>query len=256
MDLTPFYKTIIHISSNPEGFGVTPDELDPSMFVSALPVQHSHTYYENTELGLFVGVWDTNDMVEAGGAYECDEFMWLIEGEAEIRNRKTGEMEKAGAGSAFIIPKGYDCQWHQTGYLRKFFVISQHPEEVIPEHPTHEGILIPNAEKVLAPMVTASPFLLAGDGSSDRESVCYQDVTGRFLAGIWGSEKFESVARPFPYNEFAHVQAGSITLTDDKGEEHVFDAGDAFFIPEGVVCSAKATEDIRLLFAIVHPGLS
>ena len=52
-------KRIISLSPAPEGFGQTPDELTPDMFVSELPVQHSHEYYADEELGLYIGVWDT-----------------------------------------------------------------------------------------------------------------------------------------------------------------------------------------------------
>ena len=46
-------KKIISLSASPEGFGQTPDTLESEMFVSALPIQHTDTYYENEELGLY-----------------------------------------------------------------------------------------------------------------------------------------------------------------------------------------------------------
>jgi uncharacterized cupin superfamily protein len=110
---------IIRLSTNPEGFGESPDELTPDMFASELPTQHSYEYYEDEELGLYIGVWDTDDMIEVAAPYACDEFMWLIEGECQIKNNRTGEIETVEAGTAFVIPKGYDCQWQQTGYLKK-----------------------------------------------------------------------------------------------------------------------------------------
>jgi uncharacterized cupin superfamily protein len=50
---------------------------------------------------------------------------------------------------------------------------------------------------------------------------------------------------------FACVQAGSLTLIDESGEEHSFKSGDALFLPEGVVCSARATTKVRLYFAVL-----
>lgn len=243
-------KTIIRLSTNPEGFGETPDELTQDMFSSAIPVQHSHDYYEDEALGLYIGVWGTETMVEAAGPYANDEFMWLIEGECQIKNNKTGEMETAKAGESFIIPKGYDCQWHQTGYLRKFYLISEHPEETIPATPMVEGIVIPKADADLVAMSTPAPFAVTS-GAKAQEHIAYTDVKGRFLSGTWASEAFDSEIRPFPYNELAYVQAGSITLTDDAGSEHCFNAGDAFFIPEGVKCSAKVADSVKVFFAIV-----
>lgn len=222
-------KSIIRLSPDPEGFGETPDELDATDFSSDVPVQHTHSYYEDDEIGLYVGLWDTETMVEAGGPYACDEFMWLIEGECQIRNNRTGEIETVKAGTPFVIPRGYDCQWHQPGYLRKFYVISEHPGEEIPAAPAHEGIVIP------------------------KQNVCYKDTTGRFYSGTWASGAFASGLRPFPYNEFAYVYDGSITLTDTKGAAQEFTAGDAFFIPEGVECDAAVASNVRLYITVIKP---
>jgi len=246
-------KTIIRLSANPEGFGDTPDELNEDEFDSTLPTQHSYEYYEDETLGLFIGVWDTDDMREVAGPYAFDEFMWLIEGEAEIRNNKTGEVEKAKMGEAFIIPSGYDCQWHQTGYLRKFYVSFAHPNETIPEKPAHEGIIIVQADSPVGVLAGAGPFKVTA-GATGEEHVCYKNASGTFISGRWATEAFESEPCAFPYNEFAYVHAGSITLTDEWGAEHIFHKGDAFFIPEGVMCSGKTAESVSLYFAIIQAG--
>jgi len=223
-------KSIIRLSPDPEGFGETPDKLDAENFSSDVPVQHTHSCFEDDEIGLYVGLWDTDSMVEAGGNYACDEFMWLIEGECRIRNNRTGESETVKAGTPFVIPRGYDCQWHQSGYLRKFYVISEHPGEEIPAAPAHEGIVIP------------------------KHNLSYKDTTGRFFSGTWKSGPFESGQRPLPHNEFAYVQDGAITLTDAEGAAQVFSAGDAFFVPEGVVCNATVAKSVHLTIAVIKPG--
>ena len=244
-------KKIISLSAAPKGFGRNPDELTADMFVSELPVQHSHEYYADEELGLYVGVWDTTDMTETAGPYACDEFMYLIEGEAVIKNCKTGVKEKAKAGEAFLIPRGYDCQWHQTGYLRKYYLISENPNEPVPEKPTVEGIIIPGSDDPMEPLTKAEPFLVTSAGHNQRQHVCYRDGTGKFASGTWESEPFQSEPAAFPYHGFACVQAGSLTLTDESGDQHSFAASDAFFIPQGVVCRAEASEFTRLFFSIL-----
>ena len=245
-------KSIIRLSPDPEGFGETPDELDATDFSSDVPVQHTHSYYEDDEIGLYVGLWDTETMVEAGGPYACDEFMWLIEGECQIRNNRTGEIETVKAGTPFVIPRGYDCQWRQPGYLRKFFVISEHPGEGIPAAPAHEGIVIPKADAILTEVAEDAPFAITS-GARPQHKACYKDTTGRFFSGTWASEAFESRQRPFPYNEFAYVYDGSITLTDTKGAAQEFTAGDAFFIPEGVECDAAVANSVRLYITVIKP---
>ena len=247
-------KKIISLSASPEGFGQTPDTLDSEMFVSALPIQHTHTYYEDEEQGLYVGVWDTTDMTETAGPYPCDEFMWLLEGEVVIRNGNSGEMEKVKAGEAFVIPRGYNCQWRQAGYLRKFFLISENPNDPIPEKPAVEGIIIPRADTALTPVDKAEPFLADTGNPVQQQNVCYKGRSGNFQAGTWESDSFESKARPFPYHEFACVISGSLTLLDESGNEYLYNPGDAFFIPRGVIYSARATDMVRLFFAIIKPA--
>ncbi len=243
-------KKIIPLNPNPKGFAQTPDELTPDMFDSPLPVQNSYEFYAEEELGLYVGVWDTTDMIEKAGPYPCDEYMWLLEGEAEIHNNKTCEVEKVQAGEAFIIPKGYDCQWHQNGYLRKYFFISEHPDEPIPDTPSVEGIIIPDSNKPSLPITIAEPFLVSGS-SNPKMINQYQDTTGKFFSGIWQCDAFQSSNTHSPYHLFAYVMEGSITLVDEDDDNYVFHAGDAFFIPEGVLCSAQTKDSLRISFAIL-----
>ena len=222
------HKSIIRLNPNPEGFGETPDTLEAEDFSSDVPLQNTHSVYEDDDIGLYVGLWDTESMIEKGGPYACDEFMWLIEGECQIRNNRTGEIETVEAGTAFVIPKGYDCQWQQSGYLRKFYVISEHPGEDIPATPAHEGIVRP------------------------QQNISYEDTTGRFYSGMLASEAFEYAREPFPHNQFAYVQDGSITMTDAEGAAYEFVAGDAFFIPEGVECSATVANSVRLYITVIR----
>jgi uncharacterized cupin superfamily protein len=223
-------KSIIRLNPNPEGFGETPDTLDAEDFSSGVPLQNTHSVYEDDDIGLYVGLWDTESMVEKGGPYPCDEFMWLLEGECQIRNNRTGGIETVAAGTPFVIPKGYDCQWQQSGYLRKFFVISEHPGEEIPATPAHEGIVIP------------------------QQNISYEDTTGRFYSGMLESEAFEYAREPFPHNQFAYVKDGSIILTDAESTAHEFVAGDAFFIPQGVECSATVANSVRLYITVIQSG--
>ena len=226
-------KKIIRLSATPTGFGQTPDALEGEMFVSESPVQHTHLYYEDEDQGLYVGVWDTTDMIETAGPYACDEFMWLLEGEVEIKNSKTSAITKVQAGEAFVIPRGYDCQWQQTGYLRKFFVISEHPDEIVPTVPVVEDIV--NLGSAVAP----------------KNEICYRNSTARFIAGCWQRDPFKSEVADFPGHQFAYVLAGSVELKDQDGEAHTFAAGDAFFAPRRAVCRWHSTGGFRAFYTTV-----
>jgi uncharacterized cupin superfamily protein len=171
-------------------------------------------------------------------------------------------MEKVQAGEAFVIPKGYDCQWHQTGYLRKFFVISEHPKEDITTTPVVEGIIklkVNNSSQMAIEDSTGveieptnTPFVIKGKEPAQKYLPSYKDHTGKFIAGTWHSEAFNSEMQPFPRNEFIYLQSGSLVITEQEGNEQVFTAGDAFFVPQGALCSWRSIGDVHTFYAILQ----
>lgn len=231
-------KKIIKLNGAPKGFGDIADELTQDMFESAIPTQHSHSYYENDELGLYIGVWDTTDMVETAAPYGCDEFMVLLEGQATIKNNQTDELETIVAGESFVIPKGYNCQWQQTGYLRKFYVISEHPDENIPTKPTVESVVYITDNE--------TAFTATSDGFEKKE--LYIDQHQRFSSGIWRCKTLTTELAPFPDNEFLLINQGSLTCLDENNVAQTFNAGDALFIPQGTVCAWQVTTNVSLTY--------
>jgi len=242
---------IIKLSATPDGFQSEADELELNMFSSELPTQHTHVYYEDESIGLCIGVWDTTDMIEAPGAYECDEFMWLLEGSVNVKNNRTGKMDNVQAGEAFVIPWGYDCQWHQVGYLRKFFVIYDHPEETLPNAPTFEGIIKPQQAAAVNTQDNQGLFTTFVKHANQKTTICYQDKTESFLVGQWQSESFNSELSPQENNIFVHLLEGTLILTDEEHQQHEFHAGDTFFIPQGTVCSWQSSGAVHLLFTVI-----
>ena len=113
--------------------------------------------------------------------------------------------------------------------------------------------MIPKADAILTEIAEDSPFEVSS-GAKPRQNLCYGDTTGRFFSGTWASDAFESEQRPFPYYEFAFVHDGSITLTDAEGAAQEFNTGDAFFIPEGVKCSATVANNVSLTIAVIKTG--
>jgi uncharacterized cupin superfamily protein len=205
------------------GFGDNADELEPGMFDSPMPVQHTHSYFEDDELGLYVGVWDTTSMTEVAGPYACEEFMWLLQGEVGIRNNKTGAVETVRAGEAFVIPRGYDCQWQQNGYLRKFFVIYESPGE------SQEGFA--EAEGIVRPQLPTDVDLQV----DPYKSVSYRNGDGRFFTESWQSSAFQSEATSKPYHQLVYIVEGCLCIEDDTGVEHSFEAGEAVFLRQAIV---------------------
>ena len=226
------------------------------MFDLAMPIQHNHSYYEDDELGLYIGVWDTTDMVTTAGPYGCDEFMIVLEGQAAIKNIDTGELETVDAGEGFVIPKGYQCQWQQRGYLRKFYVISEHPNEKTPEQASVSSIVKikqqTSKQVALDVELEGDAFDMASAKPVNKGQHLYQDNLGRFVAGIWQSDGLTTKRQAFPRNEFIYIHSGSLTCIDEHDNGHVFAAGDALFIPQGTICHWQINEPVCTYYAIIQ----
>jgi hypothetical protein len=206
-------KNIIYISHSPQGFGEIIDALEPDMFESEMPIQHSYSAFEDDDIGLYIGLWDTTDMIESAGPYPCEEFMTVIEGVVEIKNNQTGVTETVIAGESFIIPRGYDCQWHQKGYLRKFYVISELSEAATGNKP--QGIKkIPR--KVL-----------------DGYTIYYSNTKESFIAGTWQGFCMDVEEEPIEKHKFIYLHTGELTITELGGKERFVHCGEAIFIPCG-----------------------
>tara|TARA_B110000438_G_scaffold303090_2_gene363079 strand:+ start:1029 stop:1721 length:693 start_codon:yes stop_codon:yes gene_type:complete len=217
--------TIIRLSHNPEGFKDNVDDLTADMFESDLPIQHSHDYFADDETGLYVGVWDTTEMIEAAAPYAMDEFMVVIEGAAVIRNNTTNTSETILAGESFIIPREYDCQWQQTGYLRKFYVIADKSLTDENSNPTAKGIV---------------KFPTKTDLGNN---VYYKSANQQFVAGAFKGNIAESPITTISTRRFIYLKSGYLTLRDTHLTEYHFKAGDVFLLT-GTQVFCRASEEI------------
>lgn len=219
-------SSIIILSANPQGFADTPDELSSDSFTSELPIQHSFDYVEDDNLGLYAGVWDTTSMQEAPAPYEFEEFMVILEGVAEIKNNQTGQIETVSAGQAFVIPKGYDSQWIQKGYLKKFYFIVEN-QALCPDNNGVNGI------SHFTPMQAFNQ---------------YQNTNMTFCAGVT-TQSSQLAKENKNALQFIYINQGSLKLTDELGNHQIFTQNQALFIPQGVMLTWQASEDFNSYFA-------
>lgn len=223
----------IKLSTQPARFGESPDDLSSSVFNSSTPIQHSHSYFECDEQGLYIGLWDTTDMVETAGPYECDEFMVILEGSVDIKNNKTGTKQTVSTGESFIIPQGYDCQWHQQGYLRKFYVIYEPPTRNIPTTPVTESII-----KI----------------SSTDMGTQYQHKN--FISGVKAGNEINEAFNATQGHYFCYLTQGKVQMKEANGLVTVFKSGDAFFVPpeeKGEKFSCKVAANTVMQYVEIKP---
>jgi uncharacterized cupin superfamily protein len=164
-------------------------------------------------------------MIEAAAPYAMDEFMVVIEGAAVIRNNTTNTSETILAGESFIIPREYDCQWQQTGYLRKFYVIADKSLTDENSKPTAKGIV---------------KFPTKTDLGNN---VYYKSADQQFVAGAFKGNIAESPITTISTRRFIYLKSGYLTLRDTHLTEYHFKAGDAFLLT-GTQVFCRASEEI------------
>jgi hypothetical protein len=264
------------------GLSVWP-EIPASALSAGKPVQRGHYYLEDKARGLTAGVWDCTAMTEKGGPYSVNEFMIVLDGAVTIREPsvpspparsqsdrreaeegsaptgRAGEGKSAGqrettirAGESFIIPKGLDCQWHQDGYMRKFFVIFD-DSSGLPADPATLSLQLPDPRAALSPSGGPAPELLLSGAPKQQDKQYFADRTGQWTVGIWSSTPYHRKTIPFPRHELMHILEGEVTITEDGQPPRTFKAGDTFVVPMGTPCDWKTTVDIRKIYCIFQP---
>ncbi|HCH69654.1 MAG TPA: hypothetical protein DE042_03995 [Colwellia sp.] len=230
-------KSIIKLSHNPTGFGDMTNQPNTAIFELTQPILHRHIYYEDEMLGLQIGVWDSIDMSEISVPHGNDEFMIIIAGAVKIKNNKTDNIQTIMAGESVVIPQCYDYQWHQQGYLRKFYLIYK-PQEA-PEKPVTENVVYIDETNDI-------PWQKTSDGH--RKKTLYQNKNQRFTAGVWQSNALTTNLIAFPYHEFIFIKKGSLICTDEMGVANLFKNGDVLFIPQGTRCAWKVNDKVSIHF--------
>jgi uncharacterized cupin superfamily protein len=234
---------LIHLTPDgPEASGMTPLDLDPADFQSPVPQQNGGQFFQDTAIGLTVGVWDTTTMQEAFGPYPGDEFIWVLEGNFAMIDG-AGQAVRAGRGDCVAFRNGAPMSWQQEGYLRKFFITLLDPVTGTPRLDTAEGAVI-----VMDP--DAPTELISAPGAPvEREHVAFANDTGTMTAGIWECDTADFGMGPFGVHEFVKIIAGEATIIEADGTTHHLKADDCFFIPKGTECQWRIPVHVKKFYA-------
>jgi uncharacterized cupin superfamily protein len=247
-------------------------EIPAAGLAAGAPVQHGHYYLEDKARGLTAGVWDCTAMTEKLAPYAVNEFMIVLDGEVTIiedpknipippkRGREASTTGREGvrrttikAGESFIIPKGLHCQWHQDGYMRKFFVIFDDTSGKTPADPAALSVLRPDPDAELEASAGPAPELLLSGAPQQHDKQYFADLTGQWTVGVWDSTPYHRKTIPFPRHELMHILEGEVTITEDGQPPQTFKAGDTFVVPMGTPCDWKTTGYIRKIYCIFQP---
>ena len=235
--------------------GLEPMDLTPYEFAERPEEQLLHVYFEDEELGLGVGVWETAPMREPFGPYPGDEFIYVLKGNFTMLDNDATNLAsgvECKAGQSVIFRNGVPVSWKQHDTLRKFYMTYSDPRAETPS-----GLSAKGGIQALDPDMTLSDDdLLAGTSVPQRERVFFENDHGNFEVGLWDTQGFTDVeTSPFPWHEFGQVLEGECIITQVAGTEHHFTAGDFFFIPAGTVCMWHVPTYLRKFYAALDPNI-
>ncbi|MEM9045307.1 MAG: cupin domain-containing protein [Pseudomonadota bacterium] len=210
------------------------ETIDPSGLVSGEPVQRGHLYHEIGDTGYLAGVWDCTAMTGQMEPYPDDELMILLEGTL-VMGLPDGTEINLKAGDAFIIPKGFTCQWKQPGYIRKIFMILSEPVD--------ESASNPSLERITVPDMTAGSLATDAIESTDIQFI---NSTSHMVVSTRNLPATSKPLHPASRNDLTHVLSGVVTMEVD-GETKRFGPGETFYVYKGTPITWKTDAGTRLL---------
>jgi uncharacterized protein len=120
--------------------------------------------------------------------------------------------------------------------------VAQSPQIVSFDKPVEPRGSQPDADR----LVSGAPQLTAWNH--------FSDPTQQFFAGVWTATR-GSWRIQYSENEFCHLLAGRVALTDGSGQRWEFGAGASFVVPAGFVGTWEVIEDCRKLYAIFEAAV-
>ncbi|MCR9127016.1 MAG: cupin domain-containing protein [Rhodobacteraceae bacterium] len=248
----PGEKRIYRFDPEGEG-GLTPMTLDPADFHDMPAAQNVHVYYQDDELGMSAGVWDTTPMQEAFGPYPGDEFIIVLDGHFDMMDSADGSGRNVACkkGQGVIFRNGIPISWKQHDYLKKFYITYMDPRAETPLGLAAEGGVI-----ALDPDITLTDAdMMDTDTSVQRDRIMFTNDHGNFTVGMWDTQTMHTTPEPFPWHEFAQVLEGEVFLTGADGVEHRFGPGEVFFIPAGTITAWRVPQYLRKFYAALDPSI-
>jgi uncharacterized cupin superfamily protein len=231
----------IHIF--PDRVALEPLDLDPAAFQSPLPQQNYALIFEDEEIGLAVGIWDTTTMQEAFGPYPGDEYITVLDGSFAMVDAARTPIATAGRGDSVTFRNGAPSSWKQEGYLRKVYLTLQPPEGNAPDIASAKG-----AFRVLG--AGQRPQGTPGPDGVTRE-VIFRNDAGTMTVSLCGFPALSLPAAPTPAHRLIRVLAGSVTLTLPGGTDETLGSGAHVFLPRGCVLGWSCTAGTLAVFVDV-----
>lgn len=216
--------------------------------VSGTPKQYGRYYFNAPKLGLSVGVWNSTAFESKPKLYDSDEFGLVMDGAVTL-TEANGHVTEISAGDAFVIPRGTECAWKQSGPVRKIFVTFASAKP--PAKPAAGHVVKLDAKARLEPCGGPDQALLNGPEPRCAEHVAYTDSSGQFTVGLWSATPYDRKATPFPRYELMHFLEGQVDLHDNGASEQSFNVGETVFVPKGAPLGWRSHREVKKIFVIL-----
>ena len=229
----PKTATVIRFDPNgPDGLEEW-EQMDYSELVAGEPVQNGHIYHEIEDQGYLAGVWDCTAFTEKMQRYSVDEYMYFLKGNLTMV-LPSGEEINIKPGDAFIIPKGLKCQWKQTGYVHKIFMIL-------------DGA-VPEADNLSLRRITLPDLTEPTCNGVSISRTDFLNAAGNMRVAVKAFGAVSQTQRLCTRHELITVLEGALQLHD--GETlHDFGKGDTVYLHQGDLVGWKTIEGTRLIVA-------
>lgn len=216
------------IRIDPDRLALEPLELDPAAFQSPLPVQNYGLIFEDADIGLAVGIWDTTTMQEAFGPYPGDEFITVLDGDFAMVDEAGRTLTAARAGDSVTFRNGAPGSWKQDGYLRKVYLTLQDPKGATPAIASATGAFQAFDQARLPP------------GAPDADGVTREEIfrndAGTMTVTLCGFPAYTLPPMLCSAHRLIRVLSGAITLTGATFPPDRFDTGAHVFVPKAATC--------------------
>lgn len=194
------------------------EQMDYTALVSGKPVQNGHLYHEIEAEGYMAGVWDCTAFVDQMMPYPVDEYMLFLKGGLTMVLPDRTEIE-INAGDAFVIPKGFVCQWKQPELVHKYFMILDGPTPVA-QNAALQRITVPDL----------SGFAHKPDVMTRRTD--FMNAAGTMRVEVVTCGQMQIPSLKASANQLISVLEGTLTLNDGR-DDHRFVAGETAYVHQG-----------------------
>ncbi len=225
------------------------DPIPAESVTDGSPVQHGHTYFNDSTGTLSAGVWTCTPFTAKLTPYAVNEFMYVLEGSVTIIDAD-GHEETIRAGESFVVPKGMPSIWKQTQNIRKFYVIFDDPSGQSPENPSRLSVRRLDPATTMTPAREQDESRYIGAVPEQHLYPVFTDMTGQMTVGIWDTTEMHTKPLPFARNELMHLLEGNVTITNGDGMARTFSAGDTFLVPQGMTYQWDSEGYVKKIFCI------